>query len=277
MATVVKIADIQTPVQRDLDAKRDLIKRTICRGASDDELELFVHACKRTGLDPFMKQIYAVKRRTGDGEVMTIQTGIDGLRLIADRTGNYSPGREPSFQYNEEGKVKSATSYLRKRTRDGVWHEVSATAFFEEYRPSHKSQFWDYKPHIMLAKCAEALALRKAFPAEMSGLYTSEEMEQANEAHTSLPNIEEVPLIEESQEELVKNLLEKIEIPHGEAYLQNYLKFVQSKLSKDRSLTEVMKGWLKDPEPFLKHYKSWISKNKVDNMLGQNSNEYATI
>jgi len=223
-----------------------------------------------------MKQIYAVKRKSGDSEIMTIQTGIDGLRLIADRTGNYAPGKEPTFTYNAEGRLKSSTAYLRKRTRDGVWHEVSATAFFDEYKPAHKSQFWDYKPHIMLAKCAEALALRKAFPAEMSGLYTSEEMEQANSEPTNLSVLEEEES-EQTVEELQYQLQDTIDIPHAESFLFDYLKYLQSKLPAEKKLQDLMKEWLKDPAPFLGCYKNWLAKNKIDVFVGQKEADFASV
>jgi len=173
--TVNKSGEIEA-----LDSKKDLIKRTFCKGGSDDELELFMHACKRTGLDPFMKQIYAIKR----GNSMTIQTGIDGFRLIAERTGNYSPGRESSFSYDEKGKITSATSYIKKRTSDNIWHEVASTAYMEEYNANQG--LWNKMPRTMLAKCAEALALRRAFPAELSGIYTSDEMNQADSIPTPI-------------------------------------------------------------------------------------------
>lgn len=166
--------------------KIELLKRTICKDSTDDELELFIHACKRTGLDPFMKQIHAVKRWDKDAgrEVMAIQTGIDGYRLIADRTGHYAPGREPEFTYNKDGYLESATAHIKKMTRDGTWHEISATAHWSEYvgtkRDGKPNSMWATKSHIMLAKCAEANALRRAFPAELSGVYTSEEMQQAD-------------------------------------------------------------------------------------------------
>lgn len=246
----------------ELESKKDLIKRTICRGATDDELQFFIHACKRTGLDPFMKQIHAVKRKSKNGEVMTIQTGIDGLRLIADRSGNYAPGREPSFQYDEKGKIKSATAYIKKRTADGTWHEVSATAFYSEYKPTYTNDFWENKAHIMLSKCAEALALRKAFPAEMSGLYTSEEMEQANDAPTSSGAVAvEVEEIEASKEDLIDSLFHKVNIPCA-SHFDLYLNYVQSKLV-NRSIESVIVGWMKDPQPFLLHYNSWIQKNNL--------------
>jgi phage recombination protein Bet len=166
----------------------DLIKRTIARGATDDELQMFLHICQRTGLDPFAKQIYAVKRwdKTARREVMAVQTGIDGYRLVAERTGRYAPGREPSHTYDDTGKLATATSYVKKLTADGTWHEVAATAHYAEYVQTTKeggpTRFWAQMPHVMLAKVAEALALRRAFPMELSGIYTHEEMAQADSA-----------------------------------------------------------------------------------------------
>lgn len=168
--------------------KVELLKNTICKGSTDEEFQLFLHACQRTGLDPFAKQIHAVKRpeKQKDGsyrEAMSIQIGIDGFRLIADRTGRFCPGREPTFAYDKDGRLLSATAYVKKQTKDGTWHEIPATAFYLEYcqktREGRPTKFWDNMPHSQLAKCAEALALRKAFPAELSGMYTKEEMEQS--------------------------------------------------------------------------------------------------
>lgn len=174
-------------------SKVALIKDTIARGASDDELMLFLHLAQRSGLDPFSRQIYLIERQSNvNGSWVTTrqpQTGIDGLRLIADRTDRYAPGREPSFSYDADGRLETATSYVKKWVR-GEWHEVAATAHHREYAQLKKdgtaTKMWADKPHIMLAKCAEALALRRAFPAEMSGLYTSDEI-PAGDALTALP------------------------------------------------------------------------------------------
>jgi phage recombination protein Bet len=191
----------------DIDSKKDLLKRTIFKGASDDELELFFMVCKRTGLDPFMKQIYPVPRwdKNANRNVMTMQTSIDGFRLIAERTGRYCPGREPMHNYDENKRIVSATAYVKKLTSDGTWHEVAATAYYQEYvqkgKEGNPSKFWAQMPHLMIAKCAEALALRRAFPAELSGIYTKDEMNQAENEHSTATLIEvekvlEVPTIE---------------------------------------------------------------------------------
>ena len=153
------------------------------------EICVFAQVCKQTGLDPRLKQIYAIKRpqKQKDGsykDVMTVQTAIDGYRSIGERTGKYAPGREPVFKYNidkETGQQKlfSATAYVKKMTTDGIWHEVAATAYFAEYY-SNKGGFWDRMPHGQLAKCAEVLAIRKSFPDQCSGIRSDEEMAQAD-------------------------------------------------------------------------------------------------
>lgn len=160
----------------------DLIKTQIARECTDAELALFISVCERTGLDPFSRQIYAIKRPDKSavgGKKMVIQTGIDGYRLIADRTGRYAGNSDPIFQYDKEGRVTRATVTVGKMVQ-GVCCSFTASALMSEYRPYSPGPLWDRMPHVMLAKCAEAAALRKAFPADLSGIYTHEEMEQSD-------------------------------------------------------------------------------------------------
>jgi phage recombination protein Bet len=196
----------------------ELLRNTLCKDLTTDEFDLFIHMCKHTRLDPILKQIYAIKR----GGKMTTQTSIDGFRLVAERTGKYSPGREATYSYDGQGKLVSATAYIKKMTDDGTWHEVSATAFWEEYVQSYNgkpAQFWLKMPHVMLTKCAESGALRKAFPADLSGLYTKEEMGQAESENEEL-NI--TPLQQEVVAPHIPDITEKevnafIESKFGEA------------------------------------------------------------
>ncbi len=231
-----------------------VVQRTYFKGMTIDDIAIFAHVCKHVGLDPFLKQIYPVIRDTKqkDGTkkpTMSIQTGIDGYRAIAERTGKYSPGKEPLFKYDKDARLFSATAYVMKMTNDGKWHEVAATAILSEYRPAFQNDFWGTKPHIMISKCAEALALRKAFPAELSGVYTKEEMDQADK--------EDVPLPQAECEEINHGVLS---LP--EENNQNQINITpeveqESRISEDQ-LREILDGMCNVDETFLSNYKSYM-------------------
>jgi phage recombination protein Bet len=160
-----------------------LISTTIAPGCSNDELRLFAYACQRTGLDPFSRQIYAI-RRSGK---MTIQTGIDGLRSIAERTGQLD-GSETHW-CGEDGvwtdvwlAAKPPAAAKTILHRKGASHPFVGVARFADYNAGQG--LWSKMPAAMIAKCSEALALRKAFPADLSGVYSTDEMDQAVEPVT---------------------------------------------------------------------------------------------
>ncbi len=157
------------------------IRSVIAPDLTEPEFLFFAQVCRATGLNPLMQQIHAIKRndsKAPGGKKLTIQTSIHGLRLIADRTKCYAPGREPTFTTNGK-EIVNATAYVKKYA-GGQWHEVADTAYWVEYVQTYPNgdpvALWKTKPHVMIAKCAEALALRRAFPAEMAGLYTDDEM-----------------------------------------------------------------------------------------------------
>lgn len=160
-----------------------LISTTIAPGCSGDELRLFAYACQRTGLDPFSKQIYAIKR----GGKMTIQAGIDGLRAIAERTGQLDGSETfwcgPDGQWQDvwlDNKPPAAAKTIIHRK--GSQHPFVGVARFADYNAGQG--LWSKMGATMIAKCSEALALRKAFPADLSGVYGAEEMDQAVEPVT---------------------------------------------------------------------------------------------
>jgi len=177
--------------------KIELLKRTICKDSTDDELEMFLYVAQRCGLDPFLRQIHAVKRWDSKQKrnVMSIQTGIDGYRLLADRTGRYAGNDEPIFSHTEIGKPPATATVTVYKVVAGVRCPFTATARWDEYKQTKKGGgltfMWVKMPHLMLSKCAEALALRKAFPAELSGIYTNTEMMQADVIDATVTEIKD--------------------------------------------------------------------------------------
>lgn len=144
-------------------------------------VEAFLQHCRRTQLDPIARQIYAICRKGRWG----IQISIDGARLIAERSGKYA-GQTP-VEWTGDGQTWTQVWLDRQppaAARVGVHRSdfrepLYAVANFQAYAAG--GPMWDKMPALMIGKCAEMLALRKAFPQDLSGLYSSEEMDQAGQ------------------------------------------------------------------------------------------------
>lgn len=188
-----------------------LVKHTIAKDCNDDEFDLYMAAARSYGLDPFRKQIiplvFGKNARDASKRRMAIVVSRDGLRVIAQRCGNYRPADAKAEwetdaalvgPTNPKGLV-SCTIYLWQQDNRGEWFRVKGEAEWDEFapvadewaeaddgrrRPTGKkildtSGNWARMPKVMLEKCAEAQALRAGWPEQFGGLYVEEEMAKA--------------------------------------------------------------------------------------------------
>lgn len=178
------------------------LKQLGLTNAPKGDLAVFLHYAQRTGLDPFARQLYMIER----GGRYTIQASIDGLRIVAQRSGEYA-GQAGPFWCGEDGEwidvwlsdqppVACKVGVFRQGFTEPLW----AVAKFSSYNAG--TPIWRKMPDTMIAKCAEALALRKAFPNDLSGIYTSEEMAQADVPMKPVTTVLEIPeIIKETSDE----------------------------------------------------------------------------
>lgn len=157
-----------------------VMKATVAQGTSPAEFALFLEVCKHRKLNPFNREIYVLPRKGGG---MTFQVSIDGLRLLAERSGKYQgqigplwcgkDGEWKEVWLADEAPAAAKVGVLRSDFKEPIF----SVAKFKSYAGT--TPIWSKMPDLMLAKCAESLALRRAFPDQMAGLYTHEEMSQA--------------------------------------------------------------------------------------------------
>ena len=173
--------------------QRAALQQMGLENAPEGDLALFLAYAQKTGLDPFSRQVYMIGRRdsrTG-GNRYTIQASIDGLRIVAGRSHEYAgqvgpewcgpDGEWKDVWLSSQPPAASRVGVCRKSFDGPLW----AVALWTEYQAN--GPMWRKMPALMLAKCAEALALRKAFPHDLSGIYTAEEMAQADTpGHTAV-------------------------------------------------------------------------------------------
>jgi phage recombination protein Bet len=183
-------------------AQLDIIKKTCAPDTNHDEFNLFIEAAKGYGLNPMRRQIMAMvfSKDKPDKRRMSLIVEIGGLRAIAGRSGRYRPASEPTvFEYGAENTDTNPLGLSRalvtvfKQDDRGEWFPVVGEAWWDEHvnttdewgagadgrrRPTGKKTLadtWQRMPKLMLAKCAEAQALRKGWPEDLGGLYEQAE------------------------------------------------------------------------------------------------------
>lgn len=211
----------------------ELIRRTVAADCNVDEFNLFMHTAQHLGLDPLRRQIYAFvfNKKDEDKRQMTIVTSIAGYRTIAARTKTYRPdNRAPRFTYDPEqvspinptGLVRAEVSVFMHS--HGEWHEVVGWAMWDEYVPvaeewiddpetgkrrrtgkaaiDKRKGGWVKMPTIMLAKVAEAAALRRAWPDDFSGVYVEDEIDRSHTIDLTASEIADMAAVETRAEKV---------------------------------------------------------------------------
>jgi phage recombination protein Bet len=172
------------------EAQEQMLLKTFLGGATRDEAMVLMETVRRRRLDPFSRQVYFIKRwdSAKREEVWAIQTSIDGLRSIAERTGKYDGQDEPEYGKDEAGEFCKVKVYRKDWSPNRYAMGIAYLAeFIQKKKDGGVTSFWARMPRLMLAKCAEALAIRKAFPEDTGGLYIAEEMGQEPPAEHNIP------------------------------------------------------------------------------------------
>lgn len=174
------------------DDQIQLIKDTIAKEATDDELRQFIAVCNRLGLDPFAKQIYLVRRfdKSLRRMVAQAQVAIDGFRVVAERTGQYRGQTKPEWcgwdgvwrdvWLSNEPPAAARVGVWREGNKEPLYRTANYTSYLQTTKEGQPAAMWRTMPEVMLLKCAEAQALRTAFPNQLGSVYTPDEMGQAN-------------------------------------------------------------------------------------------------
>jgi phage recombination protein Bet len=184
------------------------IQRTLAADCTTSEFDLFIEFAKAKRLDPFSRQISAIvfSKNNPEKRRMSIIVTQDGCRVLAQRCGDYRPSEdEPVYVYKNDLKsdtnplgIEKCTVTLWKQDKQGTWHKVNGTAFWDEFcasreiwamddvsqrrKPTGKFEVdgtWKKMPRLMIAKCATMQALRAGWPETFSGVYAEEEMDKA--------------------------------------------------------------------------------------------------
>lgn len=176
------------------------IAEVVCRDykgelAPPNFVQLFVSACIHSGLDPFLKQIYALHLSTG----WAMYVGIDGYRVISERTGLYQ-GMDGPYWSNDGEKwydypfVNDAKKQEPKFCkvliyRKGVERAIVSTVDMASHINMSPGTRWQTDPAGMLAKCAEMLGHRRAFPGDMAMLPKGIKYDEPENHEAELPAI----------------------------------------------------------------------------------------
>jgi phage recombination protein Bet len=168
-------------------AMMQIVRNTIFKNSTDEELALFFHICKSNNCSPLDRLLHPSVYKDSDGNrILVVVTSIDLMRSRSVETGLDNGMDEPEFSESifdlkTEKETIKVPEWCKVRVyKKNVERPYVGVARWVEFYPGEKrGHMWRKMPTIMLAKCAEAQARRLAFPRELNKLYEEAEIIQA--------------------------------------------------------------------------------------------------
>lgn len=251
-----------------------VLRNSLYVGAQDESIKMVIGYCKATNLDPMQKPVHIVPMYCSTGQKDSkgddikskrdvVMPGIGLYRIQAARSGEFAGTSEPEFGEDITEIIDGITITfpqwcrvtVKRLMSNGVVAEFTSKEFWKEnYATKSKDSkapnaMWAKRPYAQLAKCAEAQALRKAFP-EVGSQPTADEMEgkeiDITQNSTNSVSVEtklkSLPLLNDEyfgkkSEVWKKSMIEKNETA------ENLLAFLQTKYSFTEDQIETIKSW----------------------------------
>lgn len=241
------------------------LKNHVCADLDEQEFKLFLYVCRARGLNPLLRQIYAVKYPGWGNNPPKVShiTSIEGFLLIAERTGEYE-GHELEMLYDKKGNAIARCTVFR-RGRRPTMVECDYWEFCQTTRDKKGGdvpvKMWRKMPKWMLGKVALARALDRAFPEELGGLYTSDEMPPAQpEVVEQVPREVQVEQARERQQGLPAPEAQKEELQAAQLQPEARMQHHSAVSARDETNPEPDEWKPELPEHGHVAYQAWLTE-----------------
>lgn len=264
-SNVAKISQNLPALAMSEDELMKVLRSSLYVGAKDESIKMAVNYCKASGLDIMQKPVHIVPMWDSKAKEMrdVVMPGIGLYRTQASRSGEMAGMPEPIFGEDVTQKIggveitypKDCKITVKRILPNGTVAEyVAVERWIENYavkggadKSIAPNSMWTKRPYAQLAKCAEAQALRKAFP-ELGAMPTAEEMEGREIDITPQPEAKkETPILDDAAFKAIADKY-KESVVAGKKSVENFVSWVESKgaLMTDSQKDEV-KAWAKKP------------------------------
>lgn len=267
MTTAVSILSKNTDLAQYTPDQIQLIINTVAKGATMDELQLFLYRCKLLHLDPLKpQQVHFIKYGQSPGVIVV---GIEGIRSMAARTGRHVSTNRGVLR-DEKGSITYGWCRIKRLDANNNEQEFYEETPFGEYFKG-KNPSWNSMPETMIKKCAEAACIRMAYPDDCGGIFIQEEREvmehiEDNTNHRKVfpeqPGLEDHPINPDAEytvnfgqwiKRTIPEICKKFSVDQIEGYLDKLEEHIKTgkfpeNHEKFKDFITRMSGYLADQE-----------------------------